>query len=114
MGRSIDDLREEAREVWVRNFWLLLIFVTLVFPLVIYRGLVIAHLWAWFVAPTFGLATFGPVVGAGITIMVAFLTKKASRSSDEPGPGELLRDVSWSFFIAVVVHGVGWLLSRWV
>jgi hypothetical protein len=44
------------------------------FPISLYRGFVLSKLWLWFVVPVFGSRAISVAQGAGLCMVVVFLT----------------------------------------
>lgn len=70
-----------------------------------WQGYVFAQLWAWFIAPTFGLPTLQYAIAVGIIVTWRFLS--ASNAKQEEETSKWL----WIFLHPLVFLGIGWVVT---
>jgi hypothetical protein len=78
------------------------------------RGYVVAKLWLWFVAATFGLPSLGLAQAAGIGLIVGFLTlPEVKKPRDgEPLTSAISFQVCMAFLIPPFALLVGWITKQ--
>lgn len=78
------------------------------------RGYVIAKLWLWFIAATFGLPTLGIAQAAGIGLIVGFLAlPEAKKPKDgEASTSAICFQVYMAFLMPPFVLLVGWVIKQ--
>lgn len=88
-----------------RKFLALLLWLA---PLSVLRGIVLAKLWEWFVADTFGVLAISVVQAVGLSTLVTYLGYAWSSSEEEPVAVTVSRSVTAAaicmFFGLVVVQ----------
>ena len=78
--------------------------LTLCIVSVLVRGLCLSILWAWLIAPVFGLPTLGVAPAIGL---VVFLNVLLDHQREEHGAADVL-------FAPAFALGVGWLIHLFI
>lgn len=78
---------------------------------VIWEGFVLTKLWAWFVAPQFGLPFLGIAQGVGIAAIASMLTHQLP-SDAENRDGNLA--VGWSVVAPLIALLLGWAAKQFL
>ena len=78
------------------------------------RGYVIAKLWLWFIAATFGLPPLGIAQAAGLSLIVGFLTLPEIK---KPGDADVATSAIWfqvrmAVLMPPFVLLVGWVIKQ--
>jgi hypothetical protein len=96
-----------------------IVFLLLMVPSVLYRGLVISYLWEWFITPL-GIQSISVMHGAGISLIVAALTYQIVQSGLEESLaklGPVARRVV-TFFLSLILNtlwfAIGYAISFFV
>lgn len=82
-------------------------------PLALWRGFVLAKLWAWHVAPTFAVPEVSTVQAAALALLVGVLTQQSTDDGREPGE-IILAMVFESLLIGGFGLLFGWVFATWV
>jgi hypothetical protein len=91
-------------------------FLALIPLSVIWRGYALTVLWAWFVAPTFGLPELAIAPAIGLSLVVRYLTHQSDAVKTPEGDfGErMAKACAYALLLPLLVLGIGWVVHQFM
>lgn len=75
-------------------------------------GWVLSVLWAWFIAPFFGLPAISIAQACGVSLVIGLMTKEGYSKNNDQGVSEMIAaGISNAVFVPLFSLGIGWVFK---